>query len=91
MALFMFMHTSGFGGKRSNAEGAKPSDERGPVGVAVGSRAHMEQAAIAKRTWLRNFLMHGFHMLVTFVAGGAVKDTQCGFKVCCTNSLCKPV
>jgi hypothetical protein len=49
--------------------------------MAVGSRAHLESAAVAKRTWLRNFLMHGFHMLVTFVAGHAVKDTQCGFKV----------
>jgi dolichyl-phosphate beta-glucosyltransferase len=41
----------------------------------------MEKAAVAKRSWLRNFLMHGFHALVTLVAGHAVKDTQCGFKV----------
>lgn len=49
--------------------------------MAVGSRAHLEKAALAKRTWLRNFLMHGFHALVTFVAGHDVNDTQCGFKV----------
>jgi hypothetical protein len=51
------------------------------VAVAVGSRAHLETAALAERTRLRNFLMHGFHALVTFVAGHQVNDTQCGFKV----------
>ncbi|KAK9813146.1 hypothetical protein WJX72_009856 [[Myrmecia] bisecta] len=51
------------------------------LAMSVGSRAHMEQQAIAKRTWARNFLMHGFHFLVMFVAGGAVRDTQCGFKL----------
>lgn len=25
--------------------------------------------------------LQGFHFLVTFVAGGRIKDTQCGFKV----------
>lgn len=64
-----------------NAPGAKPADAGGPVAMAVGSRAHLESAALAKRTWLRNFLMHGFHALVTFVAGHEVHDTQCGFKV----------
>jgi dolichyl-phosphate beta-glucosyltransferase len=49
--------------------------------MAVGSRAHLESAALAKRSKLRNFLMHGFHALVTFVAGHGVHDTQCGFKV----------
>jgi hypothetical protein len=58
-----------------------PADARGPVAMAVGSRAHLEQAACAKRSALRNFLMHGFHLLVVAVAGGGVKDTQCGFKV----------
>jgi dolichyl-phosphate beta-glucosyltransferase len=53
----------------------------GYLAAAVGSRAHLEQEALAKRHPLRNFLMHGFHMLVVFVAGGAVKDTQCGFKM----------
>lgn len=49
--------------------------------MVVGSRAHLEEAAIAKRHWFRNFLMRGFHLLVLLVAGGAVRDTQCGFKV----------
>jgi hypothetical protein len=51
------------------------------MGMAVGSRAHLEKDAIAKRTAFRNFLMHGFHLLVVAVAGTAVRDTQCGFKV----------
>lgn len=76
--------STGFGCRNVNAttSGAAPADPLGPVGLAVGSRAHLEQEAVAQRSKLRNFLMHGFHMLVTFVAGGAVKDTQCGFKVC---------
>eukprot|EP00775_Hariotina_reticulata_P002221 gene2221-2534_t len=72
-----------WGGRKSVsiAAGARPADSGGPLAVAVGSRAHLEQSALAKRTWLRNFLMHGFHFLVTFVAGHDVKDTQCGFKM----------
>ena len=50
--------------------------------MAVGSRAHLQAAATAKRSWYRNLLMRGFHLLVVLVAGSSVKDTQCGFKVC---------
>ena len=46
-----------------------------------GSRAHLEKAAAAQRSKLRNFLTWGFHLLVTLVAGGRIRDTQCGFKV----------
>ncbi len=49
--------------------------------MVVGSRAHLEKQAMAKRNRLRNFLTKGFHFLVLLVAGGAVRDTQCGFKV----------
>lgn len=57
-------------------------------GMVIGSRAHLEHtAAVAKRHWGRNLLMHGFHFLVLLVAGPGVKDTQCGFKVC---SACLP-
>lgn len=49
--------------------------------MAVGSRSHLENEALAKRSWYRNFLMRGFHLLVLSVAGGAIRDTQCGFKV----------
>ena len=51
------------------------------LGMAVGSRAHLEAEAIAHRSWHRNLLMYGFHFVVLLVAGSAVKDTQCGFKV----------
>lgn len=51
------------------------------LGVVVGSRSHLAKAASVKRTWIRNFLMHGFHLLVMFVAGPQIKDTQCGFKL----------
>jgi dolichyl-phosphate beta-glucosyltransferase len=70
--------------KDSKAAATIPSTAGSSTGVlaaAVGSRAHLEQEALAKRHPLRNFLMHGFHMLVVFVAGSAVKDTQCGFKM----------
>lgn len=40
----------------------------------------LKQAQVT-RHWLRNFLMHGFHVLVMLVVGGAIRDTQCGFKV----------
>mmetsp|Transcript_9235 Transcript_9235/g.22866 ORF Transcript_9235/g.22866 Transcript_9235/m.22866 type:complete len:369 (+) Transcript_9235:356-1462(+) len=49
---------------------------------AFGSRAHLEQEDIVtKRTKLRNFAMHGFHLLVFLVVGGSIRDTQCGFKL----------
>ncbi len=73
------LHTPG----ADNGEGppVRRVDRAGGAAVAVGSRAHLEAVAISRRTWYRNFLMHGFHFVVLLVAGGAVKDTQCGFKV----------
>lgn len=65
----------------TSSPAAQSPDAGGPLAVAVGSRAHLEKEALAKRSKLRNFLMHGFHFLVTFVAGHAVADTQCGFKM----------
>ncbi|KAH0537435.1 hypothetical protein FGG08_005788 [Glutinoglossum americanum] len=54
-------------------------------GVAVGSRAHLVGSeAVVKRSFLRNFLMHSFHLLLrilTPTATAAIKDTQCGFKL----------
>ncbi|KAH7282014.1 hypothetical protein KP509_35G008300 [Ceratopteris richardii] len=49
--------------------------------VVFGSRAHLEQRALATRKWYRNFLMKGFHFCVLLVAGKGVRDTQCGFKM----------
>ena len=57
--------------------------ELGGRGVVAGSRAHLQStAAVARRSPLRNLLMHGFHALVRVGAGVSdVKDTQCGFKL----------
>lgn len=60
---------------------ANTGDRQGPLGVAYGSRAHLHKDASVKRSRLRNFLTRGFHVLVYFVAGGRIRDTQCGFKV----------
>lgn len=54
---------------------------QGPLGAAYGSRSHLEKGFMAKRSALRNFLTRGFHVCVTLVAGGRIRDTQCGFKV----------
>ncbi|GLE04459.1 hypothetical protein PINS_up013401 [Pythium insidiosum] len=54
----------------------------GREGVVVcGSRAHLEEEAIATRHPLRNFLMHGFHFIVSTLCVKSVRDTQCGFKL----------
>jgi len=51
-------------------------------GIAVGSRAHLQDDAVAKRKWYRTVLMHGFHAMVYFVGGvRGVQDTQCGYKL----------
>ncbi|KAL3666121.1 hypothetical protein V7S43_008911 [Phytophthora oleae] len=54
----------------------------GSNGVVIcGSRAHLEEQAIAKRNPLRNLLMHGFHLIVSTLCIKNVRDTQCGFKL----------
>lgn len=66
---------------------AKLIDEDGklvPKGermMAIGSRSHMEQEAIATRSKFRTILMRGFHFIVWFSAVRSVRDTQCGFKL----------
>lgn len=55
--------------------------EKDGYGVAIGSRAHLQDDAVAKRTLLRNILMYGFHVLVWFVGIYKIRDTQCGFKM----------
>ncbi|KAI8926685.1 nucleotide-diphospho-sugar transferase [Entophlyctis helioformis] len=52
------------------------------LGVAIGSRAHMVNTeAVVKRSFIRNFLMRGFHMLVYLLGIRSIRDTQCGFKM----------
>lgn len=49
--------------------------------VAIGSRAHMEEEAIASRSLFRTLLMKGFHLLVWTCCVRQIRDTQCGFKM----------
>ena len=49
--------------------------------LAIGSRAHLAETAIAKRAWYRNILMYGFHFLVSALCVRDIRDTQCGFKL----------
>ncbi|KAJ3160956.1 dolichyl-phosphate beta-glucosyltransferase, partial [Geranomyces michiganensis] len=54
----------------------------GGSAVAVGSRAHMVSTeAVVKRSFIRNFLMHGFHTLLLVLGISSIADTQCGFKM----------
>lgn len=54
----------------------------GGHGIAVGSRRHLQQDAVATRAWHRNLMMYVFHFLVATLTGiGHIKDTQCGFKL----------
>lgn len=51
------------------------------LGICVGSRAHLEEVAIASRSLFRTILMYGFHFLVWLFAVRGIRDTQCGFKL----------
>ncbi|KAI8799699.1 nucleotide-diphospho-sugar transferase [Cladochytrium replicatum] len=67
--------------ERLEAELDRITDGNG-FGIAVGSRAHMvNSAAVVKRTFIRNFLMRGFHTILLFLGISSIKDTQCGFKL----------
>ncbi|XP_022139123.1 dolichyl-phosphate beta-glucosyltransferase-like [Momordica charantia] len=67
-----------FAKKESNGSSFRISDI--PV-AAFGSRAHLEEKALATRKLYRNFLMKGFHLVVLLTAGPGIRDTQCGFKM----------
>ena len=60
-------------------------------GVAIGSRAHLVGSeAVVKRAFLRNLLMHGFHLFLRFLTPAKtakIRDTQCGFKLFSRNAL----
>jgi dolichyl-phosphate beta-glucosyltransferase len=63
----------------------------GKKAVAVGSRAHLVGSdAVVKRSLLRNFLMHSFHLLLKWMTPprtASIRDTQCGFKLFSRASL----
>ena len=52
-----------------------------PLGIAIGSRAHLEEKSVSTRAFYRTVLMRGFHLLVMLLCTQNVRDTQCGFKV----------
>jgi len=63
--------------------------EKDGYGIGVGSRAHLQGEAEAKRTFFRNLLMWGFHLVVTWIGGiRGIRDTQCGFKLFSRKSAC---
>lgn len=49
--------------------------------IVIGSRAHLQDEAVASRNFFRTILMHGFHLLVWLFAVRGIRDTQCGFKL----------
>ncbi|KAF2864715.1 nucleotide-diphospho-sugar transferase [Massariosphaeria phaeospora] len=65
--------------------GCKSVEDKLGRGVAIGSRAHLVGSeAVVKRSKLRNFLMHSFHLLLRLMTPAAtsrIADTQCGFKL----------
>lgn len=72
-------------------EASKKIEDAEGRGVAVGSRAHLVGSeAVVKRSFLRNLLMHSFHLLLRLLtppATAAIRDTQCGFKLFSRPSL----
>ncbi|KAL3068102.1 hypothetical protein niasHT_038092 [Heterodera trifolii] len=59
---------------------SEPTDWTHPA-IVVGSRAHLEEESMSRRSILRTVLMVGFHVLVWVFAVRSVRDTQCGFKL----------
>ncbi|OCL12317.1 glycosyltransferase family 2 protein [Glonium stellatum] len=76
---------SRFGDLAKLVEGCRSVEDELGRGVAIGSRAHLVGSeAVVKRSKLRNFLMHSFHLLLRLMtppATSSIKDTQCGFKL----------
>ncbi|ENN82673.1 dolichyl-phosphate beta-glucosyltransferase isoform X1 [Dendroctonus ponderosae] len=60
---------------------SKPEITADTLAITVGSRAHLEDEAVASRTVFRTILMYGFHFLVWLFAVKGIRDTQCGFKL----------
>ncbi|KAF9977476.1 dolichyl-phosphate beta-glucosyltransferase [Actinomortierella ambigua] len=56
--------------------------EKSGLGIAIGSRAHLVKTdAVVKRSFIRNFLMYSFHLIVHILGIRGIADTQCGFKL----------
>lgn len=67
----------------SSMETLVPNDDQPWLteAIVIGSRAHLENEAIAERSFFRTILMHGFHFIVWLFAVRGIRDTQCGFKL----------
>ncbi|KAI0132039.1 glycosyl transferase family 2-domain-containing protein [Xylariales sp. AK1849] len=72
-------------------EGCDDVKDAGHRGLAIGSRGHLVGSeAVVKRSALRNFLMRGFHLVLTILtppATSRIRDTQCGFKLFSRTAL----
>ena len=68
----------------------KIKDDQGRA-MAVGSRAHLVGSdEVIKRSWLRNFLMRSFHLILKWMTPpktAHIQDTQCGFKLFSRQAL----
>ncbi|KAA6411215.1 MAG: dolichyl-phosphate beta-glucosyltransferase [Lasallia pustulata] len=82
---------SKFGDLGKLLQACKRIQDKDGRAVAVGSRNHLVGSeAVVKRSFLRNLLMHSFHLflrLLTPPATAAIRDTQCGFKLFSRPSL----
>lgn len=72
---------SDFDKLEAELKGLQSLDEWQKPAVIIGSRAHLEDEAIATRSFFRTILMHGFHFIVWLFAVRGIRDTQCGFKL----------
>ncbi|KAL0884203.1 hypothetical protein ABMA27_016206 [Loxostege sticticalis] len=59
----------------------QPEEVSKAEALVIGSRAHLEEESLAKRSIFRNILMYGFHFLVWLFTVKGIRDTQCGFKL----------
>uniref|UniRef100_A0A914LPQ1 dolichyl-phosphate beta-glucosyltransferase n=1 Tax=Meloidogyne incognita TaxID=6306 RepID=A0A914LPQ1_MELIC len=76
----MFSLCNGENEEKEQFNGESSIDWTHPA-LVVGSRAHLADEAIAKRSLLRTVLMLGFHAMVWVFTVRTVRDTQCGFKL----------
>lgn len=65
----------------SRIKAVEVEHDKHSLGVAIGSRAHLEKLSVATREFHRTILMHGFHVLVSILCSSKIQDTQCGFKL----------
>jgi dolichyl-phosphate beta-glucosyltransferase len=62
-------------------ERAMDCQSGGSTQIVFGSRHHLKDDALKKRSFVRNTLMVSFHFVVWCLVGGPIHDTQCGFKL----------